>query len=167
MRSAARMGLPTLSSFFVPIAELQRRRDVYREEALAAGHSLAEIERLEALAWGMRVVHIAESRQEALRVTEGPFMGYQHKMAVLRTASTGGSVPNSFDRTYVRLRPFHDYMQDGLAHFGTPDEVREGLGATWRPPATGASCCSWRCPASRPRPPCARCACSSTRWRRR
>ena len=42
-------------------------------------------------------------------------------------SSTGGSVPNSFDRTYVRLRPFHDYMQDGLAHFGTPDEVREGL----------------------------------------
>jgi len=127
VRSAARLGLPTLSSFFVPIAELQRRRDVYREEALAAGHSLAEIERLEALAWGMRVVHIAESRQEAMRVTEGPFMGYQHKMAVLRTASTGGSVPNSFDRTYVRLRPFHDYMHDGLAHFGTPDEVREGL----------------------------------------
>jgi alkanesulfonate monooxygenase SsuD/methylene tetrahydromethanopterin reductase-like flavin-dependent oxidoreductase (luciferase family) len=127
VRSAARLGLPTLSSFFVPIAELQRRRSVYREEALSAGHSLAEVERLEQLAWGMRVVHIAESREEALRVTEAPFMGYQQRMAVLRSETTGGSIPNSFDRTYVRLRPFLDYMKDGLAVIGTPDEVRDGL----------------------------------------
>ena len=127
VRSAARLGLPTLSSFFVPIPELQRRREVYREEALSAGHSAAEIERLEQLAWGMRVVHIAESREEALSVTEAPFMGYQHKMAVLRSEGTGGTIPNSFDRTYVRLRPFLDYMKDGLALFGTPDEVRDGL----------------------------------------
>jgi hypothetical protein len=35
-------------------------------------------------------------------------MGYQQRMAVLRTETTGGSVPNSFDRSYVRLRPFHE-----------------------------------------------------------
>jgi alkanesulfonate monooxygenase SsuD/methylene tetrahydromethanopterin reductase-like flavin-dependent oxidoreductase (luciferase family) len=127
VRSAARLGLPTLSSFFVPVPELQRRRDVYRKEAVSAGHSAGEIERLEQLAWGMRVVHIAESRDEALRVTEAPFMGYQQRMARLRSESTGGSIPNSFDRTYVRLRPFLDYMKDGLALIGTADEVRDGL----------------------------------------
>jgi luciferase family oxidoreductase group 1 len=127
VRSAARLGLPTLSSFFVPIAELARRRHVYREEALSVERSAPEIDGLEQQAWGMRVVHIAESREEALRVTEAPFMGYQQRMARLRSESTGGSIPNSFDRTYVRLRPFLDYMKDGLALIGTPDEVREGL----------------------------------------
>ena len=129
VRSAARLGLPTLSSFFVPIAELARRRRVYREEALSAGHAAAEIERLEQQAWGMRVVHIAPSREEALCVTEAPFMGYQQRMARLRSEGTGGSISNSFDRSYVRLRPFLDYMKDGLALIGTPDEVREGLQA--------------------------------------
>jgi alkanesulfonate monooxygenase SsuD/methylene tetrahydromethanopterin reductase-like flavin-dependent oxidoreductase (luciferase family) len=89
VRSAARLGLPTLSSFFVPIAELARRRSVYREEALSAGHAAVEIDRLEQLAWGMRVVHVAESRAEALRVTETPFMGYQQRMARLRSEGTG------------------------------------------------------------------------------
>jgi len=127
VRSAARLGLPTLSSFFVPIAELARRRSVYREEALSAERSESEIDGLEQQAWGMRVVHIAESREEALRLTEAPFMGYQQRMARLRSEGTGGSIPNSFDRTYVRLRPFLDYMKDGLALIGTPDEVRDGL----------------------------------------
>ena len=127
VRSAARLGLPTLSSFFVPIAELARRRSVYREEALSAERSESEIDGVEQQAWGMRVVHIAESREEALRLTEAPFMGYQQRMARLRSEGTGGSIPNSFDRTYVRLRPFLDYMKDGLALIGTPDEVRDGL----------------------------------------
>src|SRR5439155_33943 len=35
--SAARLGLPTLSSFFVPVPELQRRRQLYRDTARAAG----------------------------------------------------------------------------------------------------------------------------------
>src|SRR4029077_4772539 len=34
--SAARLGLPTLSSFFVPLTELERRHDLYREASLAA-----------------------------------------------------------------------------------------------------------------------------------
>src|SRR6266704_5732178 len=45
--SAARLGLPTLSSFFVPVAELQKRHRLYRETARAAGRSMAEIEELE------------------------------------------------------------------------------------------------------------------------
>src|SRR5713226_6099192 len=39
--SAARLGLPTLSSFFVPVDELQKRHRLYRETALAAGRSRA------------------------------------------------------------------------------------------------------------------------------
>jgi len=64
---------------------------------------------------------------EALRATEAPFMGYQRKMSVLRSDGTGGSVPNSFDRTLLRLRPFQEYLAAGWTLIGTPDEVREGL----------------------------------------
>jgi alkanesulfonate monooxygenase SsuD/methylene tetrahydromethanopterin reductase-like flavin-dependent oxidoreductase (luciferase family) len=125
--SAARMGLPTLSSFFVPIADLQRRHKLYRETALAAGRTETEIAALERQAWGMRVVHVAPDRQEALRATEAPFMGYQRRMSQLRSDSSGGSVPSSFDRTLLRLRAFQDYLADGWALIGTPAEVRESL----------------------------------------
>ena len=39
----------------------------------------------------------------------------------------GGSVPSSFDRSLLRLRAFQDYLADGWALIGTPDEVRDGL----------------------------------------
>jgi alkanesulfonate monooxygenase SsuD/methylene tetrahydromethanopterin reductase-like flavin-dependent oxidoreductase (luciferase family) len=125
--SAARLGLPTLSSFFVPVDELRHRQRAYRETALAAGRSAVEIEGLERQSWGMRVVHVAPSHQEALAATEAPFMGYQRKMAILRSEATGGTVPNSFDRTLLRLRPFGEYLDAGWAILGTPDEVRDGL----------------------------------------
>jgi alkanesulfonate monooxygenase SsuD/methylene tetrahydromethanopterin reductase-like flavin-dependent oxidoreductase (luciferase family) len=125
--SAARLGLPTLSSFFVPVEELQKRHSVYRDAALAAGRPLTEIEDLERRSWGMRVVHVAPDHDEALRATEAPFMGYQRRMAVLRSDATGGSVPSSFDRSLLRLRDFRDYLADGWALVGTPDEVRDGL----------------------------------------
>ncbi|MGH7356098.1 MAG: LLM class flavin-dependent oxidoreductase [Candidatus Rokuibacteriota bacterium] len=124
--SAARLGLPTLSSFFVPMDELQRRHHLYRDTARAARPD-SDIEELERRSWGMRVVHVAPSRDEALRAVEAPFMGYQRKMAVLRSNSTGGSVPNSFDRTMLRLRPFEEYLATGWTLIGTPDEVTDGL----------------------------------------
>ncbi len=127
VRSAARLGLPTLSSFFVPVDELQRRHQIYREVARAAGRTEREIEALEARSWGMRVVHVAPSREEALRAIEAPFMSYQHKMAVLRSDGTGGSVPNSFDRSLLKLRSFQEYLATGWTLVGTADEVREGL----------------------------------------
>jgi len=125
--SAARLGLPTLSSFFVPVDELQKRHRVYRDAALAAGRSLTEVENLERRSWGMRVVHVAPDHDEALRATEAPFMGYQRRMSVLRSDATGGSVPSSFDRSLLRLREFRDYLADGWALVGTPEEVRDGL----------------------------------------
>jgi alkanesulfonate monooxygenase SsuD/methylene tetrahydromethanopterin reductase-like flavin-dependent oxidoreductase (luciferase family) len=127
VRSAARLGLPTLSSFFVPVDELQRRHRLYREMAREAGRSPAELEALERKSWGMRVVHVAPSREEALRAIEAPFMGYQQKMAMLRSDSTGGTVPDSFDRSLLRLRPFQEYLATGWMLLGTADEVREGL----------------------------------------
>ena len=48
-------------------------------------------------------------------------------MSKLRSDSTGGSVPDSFDRAALRLRPFMDYIRDGWAIVGTPDEVRDEL----------------------------------------
>src|SRR5262245_3454952 len=129
VRSAARLGMPTLSAFFVPVDELRRRRHVYREEAAAAGISEAEVERLEQKSWGMRVVHVAADHAEAVRVTEAPFMGYQRRMAQLRSESTGGSVPDSFDRSFVRLRPFREYLDSGMALIGSAEDVRQGLEA--------------------------------------
>jgi alkanesulfonate monooxygenase SsuD/methylene tetrahydromethanopterin reductase-like flavin-dependent oxidoreductase (luciferase family) len=125
--SAARLGLPTLSSFFVPVDELQRRHHLYRETSLATGRSEAEIEELERRSWVMRVVHVAPGHDEALRATEVPFMGYQRRMSILRSEGTGGALPDSFDRALLRLRPFRDYLDDGWALIGTPGEVRDGL----------------------------------------
>jgi alkanesulfonate monooxygenase SsuD/methylene tetrahydromethanopterin reductase-like flavin-dependent oxidoreductase (luciferase family) len=127
VRSAARLGLPTLSSFFVPIDELQRRHRLYRELAREAGRAESEIDALEQRGWGMRVVHVAPSRREALAAVEAPFMGYQRKMAVLRSETTGGTVPNSFDRSLLKLRPFEEYLNTDWMVIGTADEVREGL----------------------------------------
>ena len=125
--SAARLGLPTLSSFFVPVPELQRRRRLYRETAQAAGRSNAEIDDLERRSGGMRVVHVAPTTEEALRATEPPFMSYQRKMSKLRSDATGGNVPNSFDRSLLRLRTFPEYLADGWALIGAPADVRDGL----------------------------------------
>ena len=127
VHSAARLGLPTLSSFFVPVPELQRRHRLYREQSLAAGRSDSEVDALEERAWGMRVVHVAPDREAALRATEGPFMSYQRRMSVLRSDATGGNVPGSFDRSLLRLRAFSDYLADGWALIGSPEDVREGL----------------------------------------
>jgi len=125
--SAARLGLPTLSSFFVPVPELQRRRRLYRDTARAAGRSDDEIDELERRSGGMRVVHVAPTTEEALRATEPPFMSYQRKMSALRSDTTGGNVPNSFDRSLLRLRTFSEYLADGWALIGAPAEVRDGL----------------------------------------
>jgi alkanesulfonate monooxygenase SsuD/methylene tetrahydromethanopterin reductase-like flavin-dependent oxidoreductase (luciferase family) len=127
VRSAARLGLPTLSSFFVPVEELQRRHQLYRDISREHGRAQSGVEALEQQSWGMRVVHVAPSRREALAAIEAPFMGYQHKMAVLRSDSTGGTVPNSFDRSLLKLRPFAEYLDTDWMIVGTPDEVRDGL----------------------------------------
>jgi alkanesulfonate monooxygenase SsuD/methylene tetrahydromethanopterin reductase-like flavin-dependent oxidoreductase (luciferase family) len=127
--SAARLGLPTLTSFFVPMAEVQRRHRVYRDTALAAGRSKDEVEDLERRSWLMRVVHVAPDRDAAIRASEAPWMGYQRKMSKLRSDSTGGTVPNSFDRSLLRLREFRDYLDDEWLLIGTPDEVRDQLQA--------------------------------------
>ena len=127
--SAARLGLPTLTSFFTPMAEVLRRQPLYRETAASAGYTKEEVAGLERRSWLMRVVHVAPDRETALRATEAPFMGYQQKMSRLRSDSTGGTVPNSFDRSLLRLRSFADYMDEGWLVIGSPEEVRDRLQA--------------------------------------
>jgi len=73
------------------------------------------------------VVHVSPDHDEALRAAEAPFMSYQRRMSMLRSDATGGSVPSSFDRSLLRLRAYEDYLADGWAIIGSPDEVREGL----------------------------------------
>ena len=123
---AARRGLPTLSSFFVPGAELRRRLDLYRAEAATAGHGAA-VDGLIDASWGMRVVLVAPSREEALRVAEYPFMCYQERLARVRSADTGGALPDTFDRSLVRVRPFMDYIEQDMALIGSPADVAAGL----------------------------------------
>jgi len=125
VRSAGRLCLPTLSAFYVPVAELVKRHRIYREEAFAAGHAAAAIDEAERQSWGMRVVHVARSRAEALRVTEEPFMRWQTRLSILR--GEGGGLQDSFDRALLRMRAFADYLAEGWALFGTPDDVRDGL----------------------------------------
>jgi len=125
---AARGGLPTLSSFFVPAAELHRRRIAYRTTALAAGHAPETVDSLLGRSWGMRVVHVAADRAAAVRTVEGPFMAYQRQLAMRRNDGVGARLPGSFDPSLVRLRPFAEYLEDGLALIGGADEVVEGLG---------------------------------------
>ena len=125
---AARLGVPTLSSFFVPAAELRRRLDAYRAGALAAGHAPETVEDLLDRSWGMRVVHVAPDRAAALRASEGPFMSYQRQLAARRTEGTGARLPSSFDPALVRLRPFAEYLDAGLALIGSPAEVADALG---------------------------------------
>jgi alkanesulfonate monooxygenase SsuD/methylene tetrahydromethanopterin reductase-like flavin-dependent oxidoreductase (luciferase family) len=165
--SAARLGLPTLSSFFVPVPELQRRRQLYRDTARAAGRTDAEIDAVERRCGGMRVVHIAPDREEALRTTEPPFMGYQRRMAMLRSEATGGNVPNSFDRSLLRLRTFEEYLADGWAPSALRTKCATASRSLSMPPAITGCCCSWRCPESIPRAPFARCGCSPSRSRPR
>jgi alkanesulfonate monooxygenase SsuD/methylene tetrahydromethanopterin reductase-like flavin-dependent oxidoreductase (luciferase family) len=124
--SAARLALPTMTSFFVPMAEVQARHHVYRETALAGGHAREAIDDRQRRSWLMRVVHVAPDREAALRAAEAPWMSYQGKMSKLRSDSAGGSVPNSFDRSMMKLRAFEDYLVDWLV-VGTPDEVGERL----------------------------------------
>jgi alkanesulfonate monooxygenase SsuD/methylene tetrahydromethanopterin reductase-like flavin-dependent oxidoreductase (luciferase family) len=127
VRTAARLGLPTLSSFFVPAAELARRHALYRDEALAGGLSAETVTDLQRRSWGMRVVVAGRDRDEVLTACEAPFMGYQARLAGLRSAEQGGGLPDSFDRSLVRLRPFTEYLDAGLALIGTVDNVVEGL----------------------------------------
>ena len=54
-------------------------------------------------------------------------MGYQQRIATLRSDSLGGGLPDSFNRSLVRLRPFREYLDDGLAMIGSPDEVRDRM----------------------------------------
>ena len=122
--------------------ELVRRHAMYRDEARAAGRSEAEIERLTRQSWGMRVVHVSPTRDEALRATEAPFMGYQRRIATLRSEGLGGSLPDSFDRSLVRLRPFRDYLDEGA---GDDRVARRGARAAAGVPRRhrlSITCCS-------------------------
>lgn len=118
--AAARMGLPTLSSFFVPADELARRRAAYRLEASDAGLDSDMIDDLERRSWGMRCVHLAPDRETALAAAQGPFMAYQERLAA--RANVRGRI------SHARLRPFEEYLEGGLAFMGSPDAVVDGLG---------------------------------------
>ena len=125
---AARLGLPTLSSFFIPAAELRRRRTAYREEAVASGHTPPATATLLDQSWGMRVVFVAPDRNAAVAAVEGPFMAYQHRLAGRRDDGSAAAGSGAGFRPYTRLRLFEEYLNDGLAIIGSPDEVVDGLG---------------------------------------
>ena len=141
VRSAARLGLPTLSSYFVPRTSWCGGNAMYRERCRGRGPPEAEIERLERQAWGMRVVHVAPHPRRGARATEAPFMGYQRRIAALRSEG-GGPVPDSFDRSLVRLRPFQEYLDDGLAHDRIAPRGARSASGVPRGHRLSRTCCS-------------------------
>lgn len=117
---AARMGLPTLSSFFIPAPELARRREAFRQEAIGSGHAATTVEALIERSWGMRCVHVAADGDAAIEAARGPFMAYQSRLSARA---------NVRDRlSHARLRPFEEYLELGMAIFGSPDQLVDGLG---------------------------------------
>ncbi len=117
---AARLALPTLSSFFIPAAELARRHEAYRAQALAGGLDASSVQSLIDRSWGMRCVHVASDGAAAVATARDPFMAYQARL-------DGRS--NVLDRLrHARLRPFDEYLQEGLALFGSPEQVVDSLG---------------------------------------
>ncbi len=117
---AARLGLPTLSSFFIPAPELARRREAYREQALAGGLNAPAVQALIDGSWGMRCVHVAVNQAAATAAVREPFMAYQARL---------DSRSNVLDRLrHARLRPYDEYLEQGLAMFGSPDQVTDALG---------------------------------------
>lgn len=117
--AAARLGLPTLSSFFIPASELAQRHEIYRAEVMAWTGDADKARALLAESWGMRCVYVAPDRATALAAVEGPFMAYQQRLS---------ERANVRDRlSHARLQPFASYIESGRAIFGSPDEVAEGL----------------------------------------
>lgn len=125
---AARLGLPTLSSFFIDADELTRRRDAFRVTALASGHDDSTVQGLLDQSWGMRVVHVARDQAAAVAAVKEPFMGYQYRLSVLRALDGRVGIRDKEGRSLTPLRPFEDYMDKGLVMFGSPNQVVDGLG---------------------------------------
>lgn len=125
---AARLGLPTLSSFFIPAPELRRRREAFRTEALAAGHSEGAVQELLDRSWGMRVVHVAPDRATAVAATRAPFMGYQERLVGRRAVESRVGARDERGQSVTPARPFEEYLDTGMVILGSPDEVVDGLG---------------------------------------
>ena len=128
VHSAARLGLPTLSSFFVPIEELQRRHQLYREESLAIGRAEAEIAALERPRVGdARRPRGARPCRGACARSRARSWATSARCRSCAPIPPAARVPSSFNRSLLRLRTFREYLDDGWALIGTPAEVREGL----------------------------------------
>ncbi|MFN8557981.1 MAG: LLM class flavin-dependent oxidoreductase [Dehalococcoidia bacterium] len=124
---AARLGLPTLSSFFVPLPELRRRQDAFRDEAPATGLSGAGGRAAGPVLGDARRPR-RDRRRGRVDAARGPFMAYQALLANRHAGDTAGPAPATFDRSLLRLRPFEEYLDQRMAIFGGPDEVVDGLG---------------------------------------
>ena len=128
VHSAARLGLPTLSSFFVPIEELQRRHQLYREESRgdraigrrggdAGAPGVGD-------ASGARRALLARKRCAPSRPRSWATSGRCRSCAPTPPAAP---CPARSTAHCCGSAPSAEYLDDGWALIGTPDEVREGL----------------------------------------
>jgi len=137
----ARLGLPTLSSFFVPVAgDCSGGTSSIAKPRFAAGRSLPEIEALEARSWGCGwcTWRPITTRRCAPR---GPVHGLPAAHGGAALGRTGARYPDRSDRSLLRLRAFREYLDDGWALIGTPAGVTRGLQQFCE--ATATSACSW------------------------
>ena len=118
---AARHGLPMMSSWVVLDQALAERREVYRRVSAEHGHPEAEVEARLAQTWNIRIVYLAEDERAARADPR------EHLLAFQAAAGTRPRAPQQPPRP-TSVRSYEDYLSDGTAFFGTPEQVIEQIG---------------------------------------
>lgn len=116
---AARHGLAMMSSWLVLDQALVERREVYRRVAAEYGHPTETIEARLAETWNIRFVYVAEDERAALAEPREHLMAFQAAAAARRRAAGGADHP---------LPSYEEYLNSGLALFGTPAQLVEKIG---------------------------------------
>jgi luciferase family oxidoreductase group 1 len=112
---AARHGLPMMASMIVRDEQLAERHEVYRAEALAAGHAAPDIEARLADTWAIRYVYVSEDERAALADPREHLIGYQEEAGARARAE--GREDRRAGQSY------EERLAEGTAYFGTPDQV--------------------------------------------
>jgi alkanesulfonate monooxygenase SsuD/methylene tetrahydromethanopterin reductase-like flavin-dependent oxidoreductase (luciferase family) len=117
--ATARLGLPTLTSFYTPDDEIRRLRAAYRQESLQSGRKPKAVELALDESWGMCCVHVARDTATAIAAAADPFLRYRARLS---------DRPNTGRRlAHAGPRSLQEHLDTNTAMFGNPDEVAERL----------------------------------------
>lgn len=116
---AARHRLPMMSSWLVLNDDLAERRAVYRRVSAEHGYPPAEVEARLARTWNIRFVYVAEDDTTALADPR------EHLMAFMGAAATRPRTDRPASHAPLA---YEDYLRNGSAVYGTPNQVVEKIG---------------------------------------